>query len=101
MNSDGTTVRATALLDETSEIIRERGLVYGSPSINHLRIAKLWSVYLERAIEPEQVAVCMALVKIARLVETGDHLDSYKDAAAYLAIAAEISYVDWDDLDAY
>ena len=94
-------IRATALLNETAEIVRERGLVYGSPSVNHLRIAKLWSVYLERAIEPEQVAMCMALVKIARLIESPKHVDSYADAAAYLAIAAEISNLDWDDLDRY
>ena len=94
-------IRATQLLNETAEIVRERGLVYGSPAVNHLRIAKLWSVYLERAIEPEQVAMCMALVKIARLIESPKHVDSYADAAAYLAIAAEISNLDWDDLDRY
>jgi len=94
-------IRATSLLNETAEIIKNRGLVYGSPSVNHLRIAKLWSVYLERAIEPEQVAMCMALVKIARLIESPKHVDSYADAAAYLAIAAEISNIDWDDFDNY
>ena len=93
--------RATELLSETAEIVRNRGLVYGSPAVNHLRIAKLWSVYFERAIEPEEVAMCMALVKIARLIESPKHLDSYQDAAAYICIAAEISHVDWDDLDAY
>ena len=94
-------IRATSLLNETAEIIKNRGLVYGSPSVNHLRIAKLWSVYLERAIEPEQVAMCMALVKIARLIESPKHVDSYADAADYLAIAAEISNIDWDDFDNY
>ena len=94
-------IRATSLLNETAEIIKNRGLVYGSPSVNHLRIAKLWSVYLEKAIEPEQVAMCMALVKIARLIESPKHVDSYADAAAYLAIAAEISNIDWDDFDNY
>ena len=94
-------IRATSLLNETAEIIKNRGLVYGSPSVNHLRIAKLWSVYLERAIEPEQVAMCMALVKIARLIESPKHVDSYADAAAYLAIAAEISNIDWVDFDNY
>jgi len=94
-------IRATQLLNETAEIVRDRGLVYGSPSVNHLRIAKLWSVYFERAIEPEQVAMCMALVKVARLIESPKHLDSYQDAAAYLCIAAEISHIDWNDLDNY
>jgi hypothetical protein len=32
----------------------------------------------------------MVGVKIARLVETPDHLDSFIDGAAYLAIAGEI-----------
>ena len=38
----------------------------------------------------EQVALCMAWLKIARLVN-GPHDDSYVDAAAYMALAAELS----------
>jgi hypothetical protein len=63
---------------------------YGDPRINHSRIADLWTTYLETQIEPDQVAICMALVKIARLMET-QSADSYIDLAAYAGIAGEIA----------
>jgi hypothetical protein len=33
----------------------------------------------------------MAQVKIARLIESPEHLDSFIDAAAYMAISGEIA----------
>ena len=69
----------------------DRDKNYGTPYINHLRIAKMWSVVLEKEITPSQVALCMAGVKIARLVETPDHIDSFVDGAAYIAIAGELA----------
>jgi alkylated DNA nucleotide flippase Atl1 len=36
-----------------------------------------------------QVAICMALVKIARSMETGK-VDTYVDMAAYVAIAGQL-----------
>jgi hypothetical protein len=36
----------------------------------------------------------MAWVKISRLVETPDHLDSFVDLVAYGALAGEIQYRD-------
>lgn len=68
----------------------ERDKNYGTPLKNHQRIAAIWSVILEQEIRPDQVALCMAGVKIARLIETPNHLDSFIDGAAYLAIAGEI-----------
>jgi hypothetical protein len=72
-------------------INNDREKDYGHPKINHGRIADLWSVVLERKIEPHEVALCMALVKISRLVQTPDHEDSYVDGAAYIAIAGELA----------
>jgi len=51
----------------------------------------LWSVILEKEITPAQAALCMAMVKAARLVQTPSHDDSYIDGAAYFAIAGELS----------
>ena len=94
-------MRADDILDEAKDLIADRGKDYGLAAINHLRIAKYWSTYLERHIEPHQVAICMALVKVARLQETSLHSDSYKDGAAYIALAGQIASTDWDDLDSY
>jgi hypothetical protein len=80
------------ILDEAKRLTAtDRQQTYGDPYINHKRIADLWSVYLETEISPSQVALCLSLVKIARLIESPNHLDSYIDLAAYSAIAGEIS----------
>ena len=61
----------------------------GDPYENHLRIAKIWSVILDSEVEPYQVALCMAGLKLARLAYNPLE-DSFIDGAAYLAIAGEI-----------
>ena len=79
------------ILDEAKRLTHtDRQKNYGSPYVNHKRIADLWSVYLETEITPSQVALCLCLVKIARLIETPDHEDSFVDLAAYARIAGEI-----------
>lgn len=80
------------ILSEASRLTNaDRQDTYGDPLTNHKRIADLWSVYLETEITPSQVALCLCLVKIARLMQTSDHIDSYIDLAAYAAIAGQIS----------
>jgi len=49
----------------------------------------LWSIFLRKEVTPHDVAVCMALVKVARLMHQHKK-DSYVDMAAYAAIAGEI-----------
>jgi hypothetical protein len=80
------------ILDEAKRLTQsDRQSAYGDPLINHQRIADLWSVYLGNKVTPSQVALCLCLVKIARLMETENHLDSFIDLAAYAAIAGEVS----------
>ena len=82
----------TEILAQAEKYINgEKDEVYGTPLINHQRIAQLWQVVLGTEISPAEVAICMALVKVARLVQTPDHEDSYIDAAAYMAIAGEVA----------
>jgi hypothetical protein len=78
------------LFNEVVETIQERGAVYGHPYINHKRIADLWTAYLDYPIQPHQAALCMALVKVARLAETASHEDSVKDLLAYVALSKTI-----------
>ena len=82
--------RGDILKEATRLTASDRQKTYGDPRTNHCRIADLWTTYLETQIKPEQVAICMALVKIARLMETQTE-DSYVDLAAYAAIAGEIA----------
>ena len=69
----------------------DRDKDYGTPLTNHQRIADFWSVILGIKITPAQVALCMVAVKLARLVQTPNHMDSFIDGAAYMAIAGEIA----------
>lgn len=79
------------ILTEADNLIHgERQTHYGTPQDNFSRIAAIWSVILGHTIQPDQVALCMAGLKLARLAN-GPHHDSYVDAAGYIAIAGELS----------
>jgi hypothetical protein len=82
-------MNARDYLNEAKGTIQDRGQDYGHPSDNMARTAALWSSYLETAITDYQVAMCMALVKIARSMETAK-TDTYIDLVSYAAIAAQL-----------
>jgi len=84
-----TTVRQQAL-DQASTLIHgDRNKDYGPPEVNFQRIADRWSQLLRVDVEPWQVCVMMADVKIARLAE-GYTEDSVIDLIGYAALAAEL-----------
>ena len=87
------------LFDNVIKTIHERGVRYGHPITNHKRIAELWSAYLGYPIQPNEVAICMALVKISRQAEDPAYLDNYEDAIAYLSIGKSITDAMQDDTD--
>lgn len=80
----------------------QRELDYGSPENNFETVGLLWSTYLCAAhpdytlkfplngITPKDVAVMMALLKVARIA-TGKAEDSFVDLAGYAACAGEIA----------
>ncbi len=82
-------MNAGDFLTEAKAIIQDRGMDYGHPSDNMSRTARLWSAFLEMPITDSQVASCIALVKLARSMETGK-VDNYIDGAAYFAIAGQL-----------
>ena len=83
-------MNARDYLNEARATIQDRGQDYGHPSDNMQRTAALWSSYLEMPITDYQVAMCMALVKIARSMETHKS-DTYIDMVAYCSIAAQLA----------
>lgn len=70
---------------------------YGTPEDNFKAIAELWEAYLNKActrgvnvrVEAKDVAVMMALLKIARIAAGGGKADSWIDLAGYAACGAE------------
>jgi hypothetical protein len=65
------------------KLTTERGSVYGHPSIDFDRVARLKAVVAECKDPLARHALEMICVKIARLIETPDHLDSACDLAGY------------------
>ena len=83
-------MKASDYLNEAKAIIEDRGMDYGHPSDNMQRTARLWSAYLEMPITDDQVAMCLALVKIARRMESAK-VDNFIDGAAYFAISGQLA----------
>ena len=82
--------RSQCLAEAMDLITGDRNHEYGEPLDNFGRIATGWSVILGHEVTPHQVALCMAWLKMARLVNTPGHDDSYVDASAYAALAFEL-----------
>jgi len=81
--------RSKALKKAEQLITGDRAKNYGDAYKNHLRIAKMWSVILERDVTVEQVYQCMIALKLSRLIETPNQEDSYVDIIGYGALAME------------
>lgn len=80
------------ILKTASDLVNgDRAKDYGPAKKNHEDIAAGWSIILGTPVNAHQVARCMAWLKIARLSKTDTHIDSYVDAAAYIALAGEIA----------
>jgi len=87
----GSSVKASEVLLSATDIIGDRGRIYGHPRVNQTRIALRLQQMLEIPISDYQACLAMVEVKLARLQETPDHIDSYIDAVAYLSLACELS----------
>lgn len=80
------------VLSSAKELVNGvRAQAYGDAYKNHERIAKLWSVILEKDVSVAEVYQCMILVKTARLMNTPDHEDSWVDIAGYASLGGEIN----------
>lgn len=73
---------------------------YGGPEDSFRLIAELWEPYIREmlvskgadvSIEPHDVAVMMALLKIARISKNPQHMDSWVDGCGYFACGGEIA----------
>jgi hypothetical protein len=82
-------MNAGDFLNEARATIQDRGMDYGHPTDNMSRTASLWSAYLEMPVTDYQVAMCLALVKVARSMESSK-VDNYIDGSAYFAISGQL-----------
>lgn len=78
------------ILDEAKEIISERGADYGGFEANFDRISRLSCIATGMNVSAYEVALIMTCLKLARIRQAPRKRDSYVDAIAYLAFAAEL-----------
>ena len=80
------------ILEEAHKLVYgPRQEAYGKPQDNFDRVAAGWSVLLGSDVTPAQVALCMAWLKMCRLVHEATDADGYTDGAAYIALAGELA----------
>lgn len=83
-------IRVQALREAARIINGDRNKQYGGPEENFTRIAKIWSVIFEREFTPEEVAMAMVGVKLARFVsKAGFQPDTWIDIAGYAGCGYE------------
>lgn len=81
--------RADVLDEAKACVCGQREEDYGKPEDNFRVIADLWSAYRNEKFTPVDVAMMMALLKIARIKTGTATADSFVDLAGYAACGAE------------
>lgn len=83
--------RETVLTTAEHLINGQRARDYGDASENFQRIANLWTPILGVQVTASDVALCLTQLKVARLITSPAHKDSWIDAAGYIALGGEIA----------
>ena len=82
-------IRASVLNEANKIVNGERANTYGGPEDSFNTIASLWAAYHNCPFTATDVAIMLALLKIARLKTSPAHRDSWVDLAGYAACGAE------------
>lgn len=81
-----------AILDKAKELVtKDRREQWGEVQESFQRIANLWNSYQsEKYFDAHDVAMFLALLKVARISANKVEVDSYYDLCGYAALAGEI-----------
>ena len=81
----------TDILKKAIDIVNgQREQDYGRPENSFRTIAQLWGIYTGSDFTPQNVAMMLALVKVARIASGRHHLDNYVDLGGYASLAGEL-----------
>lgn len=84
--------RADILATASEYVTIDRATTHGDAEDNFRRIAELWNAYLGvDDITTIDVAVMLALLKVARIRSNPTHADNWIDIAGYAACGGEIA----------
>lgn len=87
-----TSKRARAILEHAASLVDgDRNVDYGDAKDQFAATGRMWAEVLGTPVSAEQVALCMALVKIVRLTTNTGHADSWTDGAGYLGLGGGIA----------
>ena len=82
----------TEILEAAKQAVTvDRAATHGDAESNFGLIAAYWSAHLDAEVTPEDVAVMMTLLKLARVRSNPAHVDSWVDGCGYLACGGEIA----------
>ena len=90
---EGTYTRSSVLDTAKQYVTKDREATHGEMEDNFQSIGMLWEQYFDYgwSFSPADVAVMMALLKVARLKSNKDNPDNYIDACGYMACAGELA----------
>ena len=82
----------TEILEAAKQAVTvDRAATHGDAERNFGLTAAYWSAHLDAEVTPEDVAVMMTLLKLARIRSNPEHVDSWTDGCGYLACGGEIA----------
>lgn len=76
--------------DITDELVAGRVAVYGDPTTTFVQIAQVWSGILGVHVNPTDVPLCLAGMKLVRTAVTPDYADNSDDVDGYMDIFRQI-----------
>ena len=80
------------ILDTAKQAVTvDRAATHGDAERNFGLIAAYWSAHLDVPVSALDVAVMMALLKMARIKSSPEHSDHWTDVAGYAACGGEIA----------
>lgn len=83
--------RAGILSAAAAAVTVDRAATNGAAEDSFGRIAGFWSAYLGRPVTAVDVALLLALLKVARAQGNPGHADNWVDGAGYFACGGEIA----------
>jgi hypothetical protein len=89
-------------IEDANNTLQDRGLEYGDPRHNLLRIYKIARVLGIQLRDPSDLALIFIATKLSRMVESPEREDSYLDLIGYAAILGRCRFSspeDWDDVE--
>lgn len=83
--------RAEILATATQYVTKDRAATHGDAERNFETIARYWTTHLGVKVTATDVAVMMALLKLARVKSSPANPDNWIDGCGYLACGGELA----------